>query len=96
MKLADKLYNLRDLERSLPEGWTEERRCQYFEWAFRVCEGLRGVSHELEQKLDQIFENKGLVSTPAVLNTKLINFEFSSICLTEMKLKKWTFQFEKV
>lgn len=23
VKLADKLYNLRDLERSLPNGWTE-------------------------------------------------------------------------
>lgn len=25
VKLADKLYNLRDLERSLPSGWTEVR-----------------------------------------------------------------------
>lgn len=25
VKLADKLYNLRDLQRSVPEGWTEVR-----------------------------------------------------------------------
>lgn len=62
VKLADKLYNVRDLELGLPEGWTEERRCEYFEWAYQVCEGLRGVSRPLEQKLGQIFEAKGLVS----------------------------------
>lgn len=26
VKLADKLYNLRDLERNLPSGWTEVRK----------------------------------------------------------------------
>lgn len=36
VKLADKLYNLRDLEKETPQGWTQERKQQYFEWAAKV------------------------------------------------------------
>ncbi len=36
VKLADKLYNLRDLERERPVGWSEKRRQEYFEWAAKV------------------------------------------------------------
>lgn len=36
VKLADKLYNLRDLERSKPVGWTQERVETYFLWAAKV------------------------------------------------------------
>ena len=43
VKLADKLYNLRDLERCTPEGWSEERVQQYFIWAKQVVDGLRWV-----------------------------------------------------
>ncbi|XP_026825495.1 guanosine-3',5'-bis(diphosphate) 3'-pyrophosphohydrolase MESH1 isoform X1 [Ooceraea biroi] len=32
VKLADKLYNLRDLERSTPIGWTNERVKEYFKY----------------------------------------------------------------
>jgi len=35
--MADKIYNLRDLARVLPEGWTEKRREEYFVWAQKVC-----------------------------------------------------------
>jgi len=35
--MADKIYNLRDLVRVLPEGWTEARRKEYFGWAQKVC-----------------------------------------------------------
>jgi guanosine-3',5'-bis(diphosphate) 3'-pyrophosphohydrolase len=37
VKMADKIYNLRDLARVLPEGWTEKRREEYFVWAQKVC-----------------------------------------------------------
>lgn len=30
VKLADKLYNLRDLEKEIPEGWSIERTNEYF------------------------------------------------------------------
>ena len=36
VKLADKLYNLRDLERAMPQGWSQERKQQYFVWAAKV------------------------------------------------------------
>ena len=36
VKLADKLYNLRDLERATPQGWTQDRKQQYFVWAAKV------------------------------------------------------------
>ena len=36
VKLADKLYNLRDLERTTPVGWSQERKQEYFVWAAKV------------------------------------------------------------
>ncbi|KAJ9575166.1 hypothetical protein L9F63_025884 [Diploptera punctata] len=36
VKLADKLYNLRDLERVPPQGWSAERVQEYFNWAQKL------------------------------------------------------------
>jgi (p)ppGpp synthase/HD superfamily hydrolase len=63
VKLADKLYNLRDLERNTPVGWTEARVQQYFEWASKVVAGLRGTSKVLEDKLDVIFARHGVLTS---------------------------------
>uniref|UniRef100_A0A0B6ZFF8 Guanosine-3',5'-bis(diphosphate) 3'-pyrophosphohydrolase MESH1 n=1 Tax=Arion vulgaris TaxID=1028688 RepID=A0A0B6ZFF8_9EUPU len=60
IKLADKLYNLRDLRRSTPVGWTSERVQEYFEWAAQVVAGLRGTNKVMEQSLDKLFEERGL------------------------------------
>ena len=60
VKLADKLYNLRDLERQTPEGWTPERVQEYFVWASKVCNGIRGVCNVLDTKLDKMFEKRGI------------------------------------
>jgi len=60
VKLADKLYNLRDLERQTPEGWTEERVQEYFVWASKVCNGIRGVCKPLDAALDKMFTNRGI------------------------------------
>jgi len=60
VKLADKLYNLRDLERSTPVGWEKSRVDEYFKWAAKVCQGLRGTNAELEGKLEEIFKRQGL------------------------------------
>ncbi|TPX36526.1 hypothetical protein SmJEL517_g01379 [Synchytrium microbalum] len=40
VKMADKIYNLRDLERCTPEGWSAERVSEYFKWAKKVTDGL--------------------------------------------------------
>ena len=36
VKLGDKLYNIRDLTRCTPQGWSEERVQEYFKWAAQV------------------------------------------------------------
>ncbi|KAH8419101.1 hypothetical protein KR222_005104 [Zaprionus bogoriensis] len=58
IKLADKLDNLRDLQQDLPRGWTEERRAEYFVWAKRVVDNLRGTNAVLEERLDEIFAER--------------------------------------
>ncbi|KAK3761696.1 hypothetical protein RRG08_016128 [Elysia crispata] len=60
VKLADKLYNLRDLRRCTPEGWSEERVQEYFEWASQVVAGLRGTNQTMEDALDQLFMERGV------------------------------------
>ncbi|XP_017773357.1 PREDICTED: guanosine-3',5'-bis(diphosphate) 3'-pyrophosphohydrolase MESH1 [Nicrophorus vespilloides] len=54
VKLADKLYNLRDLKRCTPEGWDEVRVREYFEWSGRVVRKLRGTNAAMEDKLCEI------------------------------------------
>lgn len=59
VKLSDKLYNLRDLERCLPNGWDEERRVAYFRWAREVVDAMRStgpINEGLEEKLDEMFK----------------------------------------
>uniref|UniRef100_UPI0037E8ADF0 guanosine-3',5'-bis(diphosphate) 3'-pyrophosphohydrolase MESH1 n=1 Tax=Semicossyphus pulcher TaxID=241346 RepID=UPI0037E8ADF0 len=58
VKLADKLYNLRDLTRSTPVGWTAERVQEYFVWASEVVKGLKGTNSTLEEKLEQLFKQR--------------------------------------
>ncbi|KAG5270176.1 hypothetical protein AALO_G00189630 [Alosa alosa] len=60
VKLADKLYNLRDLNRCTPKGWTAERVQEYFEWAVKVVKGLRGTNSALEDLLDQLFRERSV------------------------------------
>ncbi|CAG0889317.1 unnamed protein product [Cyprideis torosa] len=56
VKLADKLYNLRDLQRSTPVGWTDQRVREYFIWARDVVRGLKGACPPLEEKLENMFQ----------------------------------------
>ncbi|KAM7424653.1 hypothetical protein PAMA_000823 [Pampus argenteus] len=60
VKLADKLYNLRDLNRCTPVGWTAERVQEYFMWACEVVKGLKGTNSTLEEKLEELFRQRGL------------------------------------
>eukprot|EP00741_Cyanophora_paradoxa_P002052 tig00000545_g1988.t1 len=56
VKLGDKLYNLRDLLRTTPVGWSAQRVEEYFAWAQAVVAGLRGTNAGLEAALDEVFE----------------------------------------
>jgi len=55
VKMADKLYNLRDLQISRPDNWPLERIQEYFKWAHKVVAGCRGTNEALEKALDEVF-----------------------------------------
>ncbi|HEX7641950.1 MAG TPA: HD domain-containing protein [Burkholderiaceae bacterium] len=55
VKLADKICNLRDLASSPPADWPLERTQEYFDWAKRVIDALRGVNPQLEAIFDAAY-----------------------------------------
>ena len=55
VKLADKICNLRDVAERPPAKWDLDRRREYFEWAKRVIDGLRGVHPRLEALFDETY-----------------------------------------
>ena len=52
VKLADKIANLRDIAASPPKGWDIERQREYFDWATRVADQMRGTHPALEALFD--------------------------------------------
>ena len=62
VKLADKISNLRDISSSPPLGWSVERKQEYFDWAARVIDGLRGVNPRLEALFDKVYSKRPKIS----------------------------------
>jgi guanosine-3',5'-bis(diphosphate) 3'-pyrophosphohydrolase len=58
VKLADKICNLRDIAEHAPVGWPLERQQQYFDWAKRVVDRLRGVNRRLEAAFDAAYAQR--------------------------------------
>ena len=58
VKLADKICNVRDLGEHPPVGWNKQRRREYFDWAKRVIDGLRGTNRRLEAAFDAAYANR--------------------------------------
>jgi guanosine-3',5'-bis(diphosphate) 3'-pyrophosphohydrolase len=58
VKLADKTCNLRDIVVRPPAKWDLTRRREYFDWAKRVVDGLRGVHPRLEAAFDAAFAKR--------------------------------------
>ena len=58
VKLADKICNLRDVAERPPAKWDLQRRQEYFEWAKRVIDGVRGASPTLEAAFDAAYKRK--------------------------------------
>merc|ERR1712232_1121659 len=55
IKLCDKLYNCRDIQKQPPSFW-DPVRCQgYFVWSRAVINGVRGTNKPLEDALDEVF-----------------------------------------
>jgi guanosine-3',5'-bis(diphosphate) 3'-pyrophosphohydrolase len=55
VKLADKICNLRDVAAAPPTGWPLRRQREYFDWAKRVVDRLRGVHPPLEALFDAAY-----------------------------------------
>ena len=55
VKLADKICNLGDVAKS-PPNWSLNRRQQYFDWAKKVIDELRGEWSELEAEFDRCYQ----------------------------------------
>jgi GTP diphosphokinase / guanosine-3',5'-bis(diphosphate) 3'-diphosphatase len=58
VKLADKIANLADIISSPPAGWSLERKREYFDWAKRVIDQLRGASASLERRFDSLYRRR--------------------------------------
>jgi len=56
VKLADKICNLRDVAQRPPAKWDLARRREYFDWARRVIDRLRGAPEESMRKLEAAFD----------------------------------------
>jgi (p)ppGpp synthase/HD superfamily hydrolase len=54
IRLADKLYNVVDLIRELPEGWSPIRRERYFQWAESVVSRLPEGNEKLKTEIRTI------------------------------------------
>jgi len=52
VKLADKIANLRDVAASPPADWSIERKQEYFDWAGKVIDKIRGTHVALEALFD--------------------------------------------
>jgi guanosine-3',5'-bis(diphosphate) 3'-pyrophosphohydrolase len=54
VKLADKISNLRDILSSPPKNWTDDRKKEYFDWAGKVIDQMRGTNSKLENIFDSL------------------------------------------
>ena len=58
VKLADKISNLRDLTVNAPAEWSLQRRRDYFDWAKKVIDKVRGTNKKLERAFDDAYAGR--------------------------------------
>lgn len=58
VKLADKIANLRDMKAHPPDGWSLERKREYFDWAKSVVDQIRNTNPRLERRFDRIYKQR--------------------------------------
>ena len=58
VKLADKICNLRDIAERPAADWSLERRQEYFDWAKKVADAVRGVHPALEAIFDATYARR--------------------------------------
>lgn len=60
VRLADKIYNLRDLNRVRPVGWSDQRITEYFEWSVQIARQLTGHNEILDKILEELFRQRNI------------------------------------
>jgi guanosine-3',5'-bis(diphosphate) 3'-pyrophosphohydrolase len=60
VRLADKIYNLRDLNRATPVGWSEERVEEYFQWSSQIARQLFGHNTQMDAILKDLFLQRNI------------------------------------
>ena len=60
VRLADKIYNLRDLNRATPVGWSEERVGEYFQWSAKIARQLFGHNSQMDAILKDLFLGRNI------------------------------------
>jgi len=58
VKLADKIANLNDIVINPPAGWSPDRKREYFDWAKRVIDRVRGTNAKLERRFDSLYRQR--------------------------------------
>ena len=58
VKLADKIANLRDILANPPAKWSIERKREYFDWAKKVIDQVRGTNLKLERHFDTLYQQR--------------------------------------
>jgi guanosine-3',5'-bis(diphosphate) 3'-pyrophosphohydrolase len=58
LRLADKIANLRDIDRTPPHDWSLERKRDYFDRARSVVDGLRGTHATLAQLFEAAYARR--------------------------------------
>lgn len=63
IKIADKICNVTDIMNAPPAGWDLQRKIEYFDWAEKVVNELKGVNACLEK----LFQEKLTEAREAIL-----------------------------
>jgi GTP diphosphokinase / guanosine-3',5'-bis(diphosphate) 3'-diphosphatase len=58
VKLADKIANVSDIDGAPPAGWSVERKREYFDWAKKVVDQMRGANAKLEARFDAEYSKR--------------------------------------
>jgi guanosine-3',5'-bis(diphosphate) 3'-pyrophosphohydrolase len=58
VKLGDKICNLKDVADAPPAKWDLQRRQDYFDWAKRVVDQIRGTNPGLEAAFDAAYTRR--------------------------------------
>lgn len=58
IKLADKICNVRDMAADPPVSWSLQRRQEYFDWALKVIDQIRGTHLDLEALFDAAYQRR--------------------------------------